>query len=182
MITKSTTTPRGPMRLQNPTLFAALLGTLLVLPAPPLPAADIPSGRLRVDPTSMEAGDIRAHLNATAEAATAKDLDGFADCFTKSSRAKIRKQAALRFVQHTVSMDVLETQVIRLAGNSCQAAVRYQLTLSDDSFDVVSLVALKREHGYWRIHAEKIQLIEHDSPRTCSPSRYACMSGTCQLK
>ena len=170
------------MRLQNHAILPTLFAAMLVLPAPPLPAADIPSGRLRVDPTSMEAGDIRAHLNATAEAAAAEDLDGFADCFTKSSKPKIRKQAALRFVQHPVSMDVLETQVIKLAGNSCQAAVRYQLTLSDDRFDVVSLVALKREDGYWKIHSEKIQTIEHDSPRTCSPSRYSCMGGGCSLK
>lgn len=164
---------------------AAFTAVFLTFLTTRLGAGEKPPDRLRIASDSSQradAADPRACLIDAAQAATAEDLDGFADCFTKASKSKIRKQAALRFVQHPVSMDVLETQVIKLAGNSCQAAVRYRLTLSDDRFDVVSLVALKREDGYWKIHSEKIQTIEHESPRTCSPSRYSCMGGTCSLK
>jgi hypothetical protein len=161
---------------------AVFAATLLALPVPPLPAADAISGRLQVDPGSGDAGDIEAHLHAAAKAATAEDLDGFADCFTKSSRTKIRKQAAFRFVQHEVSMEVLDAQILKHAGNSSQAAVRYRLSLSGHQYDVVSLVALKRENGYWRIQSERVQTYEHQSPQSCAPSRYACLSGTCRIQ
>lgn len=168
------------MRFRNKTTLLAL--ALLLLPGLSARAADATSGRLRVDPGSGEAGDIKAQLNATAEAATAEDLEGFLDCFTKASKTKIRKQAAVRFVQHAVAMEVLDAQVLKHGGNSSQAAVRYRLSLSEDQYDVVSLVALKRENGYWRIQSERVQSYEHQSPRSCSPSRYACMGGTCRIQ
>lgn len=161
---------------------AVVFAATLALPLPPVPAADSTPGRLVMDPGSGELGDIEAHLHAAAEAATAEDLDGFADCFTKASKAKVRKHAAFRFVQHAVAMEVLDAQVLKHAGNSSQAAVRYRLSLSGDQYDVVSLVALKRENGYWRIHSERVQTYEHHSPRSCAPSRYACMGGTCRLQ
>ena len=100
----------------------------------------------------------------------------------RASKTKIRKQAALRFVQHAVTMELLDTHVIKLAGNSGQAAVRYRLNLSTDQYDVVSLVAMKREQGYWRIHSERIQTVEYRSPSYCSPSRYSCLGGTCRIQ
>ena len=51
----------------------------------------------------------------------------------------------------------------------------------NEVLDVVSLVALKQENNYWRIKSETIQSYEHQSPRMCSPSRYACLGGTCQV-
>jgi hypothetical protein len=47
---------------------------------------------------------------------------------------------------------------------------------------VVSLVAMKREQGYWKIHSERIQTVEHQSPNSCSPSRYACLGGSCRIQ
>jgi hypothetical protein len=49
-------------------------------------------------------------------------LEGFLDCFAGSTKTKLRKETAIRFVRHDVSMEVLDTQVLRLAGNSGQAA------------------------------------------------------------
>ena len=169
------------MRLHNHPQIAALFAAMLVLPALTL-AADATSGRLRMAPESGEQADLKACLNTAAEAAAAEDLDGFADCFTRASKTKIRKQAALRFVQHAVTMELLATHVIKLTGNSGQAAVHYRLALSDNQYDVVSLVALKREDGYWRIQSEKVQSYEYQSPRSCSPSRYACIGGTCRIQ
>ena len=169
------------MRLHNRPQIVALFAAMLVLPALTL-AADTTSGRLRVAPESGEQADMKACLNTAAEAAAAEDLDGFADCFTRASRTKIRKQAALRFVQHAVTMELLDTHVIKLTGNSGQAAVRYRLNLSTDQYDVVSLVALKRENGYWKIHSERIQTVEYRSPSCCSPSLYSCLGGTCRIQ
>lgn len=169
------------MRVQRYLFTAGLMILAVLLAFRPLAAAESPSGRLRVNPESGEQADVQTCLNTVAEAACAEDLDGFAECFTKSSRAKIRKQAATRFVRYAVAMEVLDSQVIRLAGNSGQAAVRYRLTLSQDHYDVVSLVALKREQGYWKIHSEQIQTFEYESPSCCSPSRYECFGSTCRL-
>ena len=169
------------MRLHNRPQIAALFAAMLALPALTL-AADATSGRLRMAPESGPQADLKACLNSAAEAAAAEDLDGFADCFTRASKTKIRKQAALRFVQHAVTMELLDTHVIKLAGDSGQAAVHYRLALSDNQYDVVSLVAMKRENGYWRIQSEKVQSYEHQSPRSCSPSRYACIGGTCRIQ
>ncbi len=172
------------MRLQTYPLTVALVALTLILFTPlQVPAADdtIP-GRLRMAPESGEQADLKACLNTAAEAAAAEDLDGFADCFTRASKTKIRKQAALRFVQHAVTMELLDTHVVKLAGDSGQAAVHYRLALSDNQYDVVSLVGMKREQGYWRIHSERIQTVEYQSPTCCSPSRYSCLGGTCRIQ
>ena len=168
--------PESPIR----TVFMAI--ALLLLPELPLHAVDTSSGRLRVAPESGELADLKACLNTAADAASTENLEGFLDCFAGSAKRKLRKETAIRFVRHDVSMEVLDTQVLRLAGNSGQAAVRYRLNLSADQYDVVSLVAMKREQGYWKIHSERIQTVEHQSPSSCSPSRYACLGGSCRIQ
>lgn len=137
--------------------------------------------RLRVTPGNATETEIRDCLRNAVDAANAEDLDGFVDCFAGSAKAKIRKPAALRFVQHDVSMELVDAHVIKAGKTTGEVAVRYRLALSDDRFDVVSLVAMKQEHGYWRINAEKIQSYEHRSPSMCSPSRYACLGATCRI-
>ena len=114
--------------------------------------------RVRVAAHNIEETDIRDCLSNAVEAANSENLDGFVNCFTGSTKSKIRKQAAIRFVQHDVSMELLDTQVLK-----------------------VSLVAVKQENGYWLINSEKIQSYEHQSPSMCSPSRYACLGGTCRV-
>ena len=170
----------GSLDIPLRTSFVAV--ALLLLPKLPLHAADTTSGRLRVAPESGAQADLKACLNSAADAACAEDLEGFLDCFAGSTKTKLRKETAIRFVRNDVSMEVLDTQVLRLAGNSGQAAVRYRLNLSTDQYDVVSLVAMKREQGYWRIHSERIQTVEYRSPSCCSPSLYSCLGGTCRIQ
>jgi hypothetical protein len=146
--------------------------------APPPPTA---RPRLRVAPGNATETDIRDCLRNAVDAANAEDLDGFINCFAGSAKAKIRKPAALRFVQHDVSMELVDAHVIKVGKTAGEIAVRYRLALSDDRFDVVSLVAMKHEQGYWRINSEKIQSYEHQSPSMCSPSRYACFGATCNV-
>ena len=166
----------------NPLRTGFVAAALSLLTALPIHAANAYSGRLRVAPESGEQADLKACLNTAADAASTENLEGFLDCFAGSAKRKLRKETAIRFVRHDVSMEVLDTQVLRLAGNSGQAAVRYRLNLSADQYDVVSLVAMKREQGYWKIHSEKIQTVEYRSPSCCSPSRYSCLGGTCRIQ
>ena len=147
--------------------------------------SDIPASaaqpRLRVAPGNATETDIRDCLRNAVESANAEDLEGFVNCFAGGAKAKIRKPAALRFVQHDVSMELVDAHVIKVGKTTGEVAVRYRLALSDDRFDVVSLVAMKQERGYWRINAEKIQSYEHQSPSMCSPTRYACLGATCRV-
>ena len=145
--------------------------------------SDPPSAppRLQVVPGNATEIDIRDCLRNAVDAANAEDLDGFVDCFAGGMKTSIRKPAALRFVQHDVSMELVDAQVVKAGKTTGEVAVRYRLVLSDDRFDVVSLVAMKQERGYWRINAEKIQSYEHQSPSMCSPSRYACLGATCRI-
>jgi hypothetical protein len=78
-------------------------------------------------------------------------------------------------------MELVDSQILKAGQVTGEAVVRYRVALSDDRFDVVSLVTLKQESGYWRIKSEQIQSYSHESPRLCSPSRYACLGGTCQI-
>lgn len=139
------------------------------------------SPRIRVAAQNADETAIRDCLTNAIEAANSENLDGFCQCFAGSSRSKIRKQAAIRFVQHDVAMELLDSQVIKAGKTTGEVAVKYRLVLSEDRFDVVSLVAVKQENGYWRINSEKIQSYEHQSPSMCSPSRYACLGATCRV-
>lgn len=137
--------------------------------------------RVRIDARQSEEADIRGCLSDAAEAVNAENLEGFVNCFTGITKSKIRKQAAICFVQHDVVMELLDTQILKVGKTTGEVAVKYRLVLTEDRFDVVSLVAVKYENGYWRIKSEKIQSYEHQSPSMCSPSRYACLGATCRI-
>ena len=144
-------------------------------------AAPAARPRVRVAANNVEEIDIRDCLTKAVEATNAENLDDFCSCFTAPTRSRLRKQVAMRFVEHDVTMELLDTQVIAVGKTSGEVAVKYRLVLTDDRFDVVSLVAVKQEHGYWRISSEKIQSYEHQSPVQCSPSRYACLGAACRV-
>jgi hypothetical protein len=132
-------------------------------------------------PETLDRTDPRACVTAAAEMANEENLEGFLECFATSSQKKLRKEAALVFARHDVSMDLLDAHVIRETPTKGEVAVRYRARLSDSSYDVVSVVAVKREAGYWKISSEKVQEYEYQSPRSCHPSRYTCLGGTCRV-
>lgn len=180
--------PHASARASTVVIAAGLL--LMGFSAPPALAEDfskddetpaIVRPRVRVTVHNGDETDIRDCLSNAVEAANSENLDGFVNCFTGSTKSKIRKQAAIRFVQHEVTMELLDTQVIKAGKTTGEVAVKYRLVLTEDRFDVVSLVAVKQENGYWRINSEKIQSYEHQSPSMCSPSRYACLGATCRV-
>ena len=78
-------------------------------------------------------------------------------------------------------MDLLDAHVIKESPTKSELAVRYRAKLSDSQYDVVSLVAVKKENGYWKISSEQVQEYECQTPRSCHPSRYTCLGGTCRV-
>lgn len=168
-----------------PVLFAILL-----LPGLPLLGSDTlddrsESGsnptRLRMAPETLEQTDPRTCVSQAAEMANAENLAGYLECFSAGSQKKLRKEAAILFTRHDVAMDLLDAHVVTETPTKGEVAVRYRAKLSDSQYDVVSLVAVKKENGYWKISSEKIQEYECQSPRSCHPSRYTCLGGTCRV-
>lgn len=138
--------------------------------------------RLRVSEDLSDPRSVDNCLTAACEAANSENLDGFLDCFTATTKKKLRKPAAMLFVQHQVTMDLLDSHIIQQTATRTEAAVKYRTKRSEDTYTVVSLVDLKKENGSWKISKERIQAVEHESPSICSPSRYACFGGQCQIR
>jgi hypothetical protein len=137
--------------------------------------------RLRMAPDILHQTDPRACLTQAAEMASSENLDGFLDCFAMGSQKKVRKEAALLFARHDITMDLIDAHVINESGTKGELAVRYRAKLSDTQYDVVSLVAVRKEKGYWKISTEKVKEYECQSPRSCHPSRHTCLGGSCPV-
>ena len=180
------------MRLPTPTPpTLPLLFITLLVPALPLLGSDgtdessttsSPApARLRMAPDTLEQTDPRNCVSQAAEMANAENLAGYLECFAAGSQKKLRKEAALLFTRHDVEMDLLDAHVIKEGPTKSELAVRYRARLSDSQYDVVSLVAVKKENGYWKISSENVQEYECQTPRSCHPSRYTCLGGTCRV-
>jgi hypothetical protein len=175
-----------PTTLTLPLLFAAtLLPTLPLLGSDgtdePATTSSLVPVRFRMAPDTLEQTDPRNCVSQAAEMANAENLAGYLECFSAGSQKKLRKEAALLFTRHDVEMDLLDSNVIKEGPTKCELAVRYRAKLSDSQYDVVSLVAVKKENGYWKISSEKVQEYECQTPRSCHPSRYTCLGGTCRV-
>ena len=180
------------MRLPTrPATALSLLFITILLPTLPLLGSDgtdesfatsSPApARLRMAPETLEQTDPRNCVSQAAEMANAENLAGYLECFSAGSQKKLRKEAALLFTRHDVEMDLLDAHVIKEGPTKSELAVRYRAKLSDSQYDVVSLVAVKKENGYWKISSEKIHEYECQTPRSCHPSRYTCLGGTCRV-
>lgn len=179
------------MRLPTPTPpILPLLFTVILLPALPLLGSDSTDepftsspapARLRMAPDTLEQTDPRNCVSQAAEMANAENLAGYLECFAAGSQKKLRKEAALLFTRHNVEMDLLDSHVIKEGPTKSELAVRYRARLADTQYDVVSLVAVKKENGYWKISSEQVQEYECQTPRSCHPSRYTCLGGTCRV-
>ena len=129
-----------------------LLAFVVVIPCP-CTAADrlvMSSG----NDTEIGVGDC---VRKAAKAVSEEDLDAFVDCFTERQRPKIRRRAAMIFVTYTLDLELLDDHVVSESGDKAELVVKYRLMLTDDAFDIVSLLGMAREHGAWRISAEKVE-------------------------
>ncbi|MEI7928695.1 MAG: hypothetical protein WCH40_09100, partial [Verrucomicrobiales bacterium] len=166
------------MRLpKHSTIALPLLFIAILLPGLPLLGSDgtdessttsSPApARLRMATDTLEQTDPRNCVSQAAEMANAENLAGYLECFAAGSQKKLRKEAALFFARHEVEMDLLDSHVIKEGPTKSELAVRYRAKLSDSQYDVISLVAVKKENGYWKISSEKVQEYECQTPRSC---------------
>jgi hypothetical protein len=139
------------------------------------------SPRVRMAQEILHQADPRACLTQAAEMASAENLNGFLECFATGPQRTLRKEAALLFASHDITMELIDAHVIKETRTQGELAVRYRAKLSDSQYDVVSLVAVRKENGYWKISTETVQEYECQSPRSCHPSRYTCLGGRCSI-
>ena len=140
-----------------------------------------PRPRLTVSEDLSQPSSVQGCLSAVCNATNSEDLEAFLGCFTTSTRKKLRKPAALMFVQHDVAMEIIDHKIIGQTGNKAQAAVKYTTTRSGNRYTVLSMVDMQKEHGYWKIARENIQAVDYEPPASCTASRYSCFGGQCQI-
>jgi len=135
------------------------------------------SPRIRVGEDLSEASDMKGCLLATATAAGSEDLDGFLGHFTTGTQRKLRKKTAMLFVQHEFALEVVDCHVIECSEKKGELAVRYRATLSERHVDVVAVLDMRRENGYWKISREQVKTMQQSSAASCSPSRTSYLGG-----
>lgn len=140
-----------------------------------------PQPRLTVSEDLSHPSSVQGCLSAACEATNAEDLDAFLECFTTGARKKLRKPAAVLFVQHDVDMELVDHKIVQQMGNKAQAAVKYVTTRSGNRYTIFSFVDMQREQGYWKIARESIQTIDYEPPASCTASRYSCFGGQCRV-
>lgn len=60
------------------------------------------------------------------------------------------------FVTHALTFELLDTQLVEEQPEKAALAVKYRFSLSENAYEVVSLLGLVREEEAWRIAREKI--------------------------
>jgi hypothetical protein len=101
--------------------------------------------------------DVKDCVRTAATAVSEENLDAFVGCFTEKQRAKIRRRAAIVFVTHSLDLELLDNHLVSESSGRAELAVKYRVTLTDDSFDIVSLLDMAKEAGGWRIASEKVE-------------------------
>lgn len=132
---------------------AATLAALTIAASPTCGAGD----RLVVSETNDVEISIRDRVREAAKAVSEENLDGFIGCFTQRQRPQVRRRAALVFVSHTLDLELLDSHIVSESGAKAELAVKYRMVLTDDAFDIVSLLGMANEEGVWLIATEKIE-------------------------
>ena len=133
--------------------------------------------RITVSEDLSDNSSVSGCLAAACEAANAEDLVRFMDCFTASMQRKLRKPAAMLFVEHDVSLDLLATQVIKQTDQHSQVVVKYRVQQSEDCYTIISTLELEKESGGWKISREKIHRSDHQQKPQAESGRAACFGG-----
>ena len=149
-----------------------LLGALLLPPE----GVNAQSPRIEVGEDLSEASDMKGCFLAAANAAGAEDLDGFLVHFTNGTQKKLRKKTAMLFVQHEFALEVLDCHVIDCSSKKGELAVRYRAGPFGRQVDVVAVLDMRCENGYWKIRHEQVKAVQSSTP-TCSPSRSSYLGG-----
>lgn len=129
------------------------LAAALAAAATASPAAD----RVRMAVDNVAEIDVKDCMQTAAQAVADEDLEAFVGCFTAKQRPGLRRKAAMVFVKHEVDLELVDSHLVEKTDRRAELAVMYRVTLSQQSYDVVSLVALEREDGNWRIATEQVE-------------------------
>jgi hypothetical protein len=113
--------------------------------------------RLRMQADNVVEIDARDCVQAAARAVAEENLDAFIDCFSERQRPRLRRKAAILFARHVLDLELLDAHVLSRSDSRAELAVKYRATLTDDSFDIVSVLGLVKEGEAWRIAREKVE-------------------------
>ena len=149
-----------------------MLTVIAALAAPSL--AESP--RISVVEDLSDAGDMRDCVMAAADAANGENLDGFLAHFTTPTQKKLRKQVAMLFVNGEFGLEILDCHVIQASGRRGELALRYVARLSERQIEIVAVLDMHRENGYWEISRERVASMQNHGA-TCSPSRSSYLGG-----
>ena len=138
--------------------------------------------RLLMSDNSSETG-MRDCIKQAAAAANQEDLETYVSCFTDSQRKPLRRKAALLFVQHTVTLELIDCHLVEETDSHATWAVKYKALLTDTGYDVVSLLFMHKEHNEWKIRREEVETSDRSQPAYESGSRQqgGCAGGQCRL-
>jgi len=120
--------------------------------------------RLRVDPGNVDEIEIKDCLKVAERAANDEDLDAYTGCFCLRLQTLMRRRIGLLFVQHDIGLEIVDSHVLKQTETSGEIAVKYRASLSANTAEIVSFLAVSKEDGAWKIGKEKIQAsrIRHD--------------------
>jgi len=138
--------------------------------------------RLLMTDNSSETG-MRDCIKQAAAAASQEDLETYVSCFTDSQRKPLRRKAALLFVRHTVTLELIDCHLLEETDRHATWAVKYKALLTDAGYDVVSLLHMDKENDDWKIRREEVETSERSQPAYESDShrRGGCAGGQCRL-
>lgn len=133
----------------------AVVSAVVVAAAGLVPQARA-EGRARMVDTSAEIGAADC-VKTAAQAVCDEDLDAYLGCFTSDQRSKLRRKVAILFVSHTLDLDLVDSHVVSETAAKTELAVKYRVTLSEETYDIVSIIDLVKEDGSWRIAREQVE-------------------------
>jgi hypothetical protein len=138
--------------------------------------------RLLMTDNSSETG-MHDCIKQAAAAASQEDLETYVSCFTDSQRKQLRRKAALLFVRHTVTLELIDCHLVEETDSHATWAVKYKALLTDAGYDVVSLLHMHKENNEWKIRREEVETSERSQPAYESDSlrRGGCAGGQCRL-
>lgn len=147
------------------TCFSAVASLLLCCPA-------LCSDRIAVVDNSAEM-EVKDAISAAVRAFDSEDVKSYEMCFKESRRPFVRKRAAFLFAEDKCSMEIVDMHVIEILDESASAAVKYRMSHSAQSHEILAEINLTKEGGRW--------VIDRESVRSKAPSGRPSYSGSGNL-
>jgi ketosteroid isomerase-like protein len=112
---------------------------------------------------SSEIG-MRDCIKQAAAAVSREDLESYVSCFTDTQKKQLRRKAALLFVRHTMTLELIDCHLVEETYSHATWAIKYKALLTDAGYDVVSLLYMHKENNEWKIRREEVETSEKSQP------------------